>query len=267
MEDVVVDICRRPPGGIHQAPDLRRHMNREREKLLGARRKVSVNRRRTQVVVLRQRLVPDIDQARAAAGQRLPGDQNRSGGVANRQAGSPRGHVFHRLDVIADVIAHQLAGAHQRRLQLVVQSEVTGDDVQRLNEPRTGTRYVYGVQRFCAQTPGHLGRGGRLERRSGDPAVDQEVDLGCLDAVLPEARGRRARGELTGRQRRVRLDVAHLGIAPVEHVADALLDRLPLGYGAAERIPDTAQYRVVIESLVRKYDRGPGEVDTGKVHV
>jgi len=59
-----------------------------------------------------------------------------------------------------------------------VQGEVTGDDVQCFDQPRTGACHVGGVKRPCAEASGDLSRGRRLERVAGHPAVDKEADVG-----------------------------------------------------------------------------------------
>ena len=87
----------------------------------------------------------------------------------------------------------RLAGADQRRFDLGMQGEVAGDDVHRLDEPGAGTRHVERVQWPRAEAPGDLSRGRRLERLAGDPAVDQKVDLGRIDAVLPKRQAVAAR--------------------------------------------------------------------------
>ena len=175
---------------------------------------------------------------RAARRQRLPRHQKRGGGVPERQAGDAERHVLQRLHVVADPVARQLTGADERRLHLVVDGEIACGDVQRLDESGTGAGHVHRVERLRAETSRDLGRGRRLERVTGDPAVDEEVDIGRRHAVLSKAGGRRARRELAGRQRVVLVEVAHLGITSVEDIADALLDRVPFGRRAAERVAD-----------------------------
>ena len=238
MEGVVVDLLGRPSGVGHQAADQRRHVNRQREQLFRIRREVPVDGRPAQRIVLGKSLVQQPDQPGAARRQLLPRNQQRGCGIPERQAGHANRHVLGRLHVVADPVTRQLAGGDECRLDVVVQGEITGGDMQRLDEPGTGASHIHGVQWLRAETPCDLGRGRRLERVTRDPAVDEEVDIGCRHAVFAQAGARCARRELARRQRRVLLEVADLGITSVEDIPDALVDRVPFGGRAAERFAD-----------------------------
>ncbi len=85
-----------------------------------------------------------------------------------------------------------------------------------LEQSGAGTGDVHGLKRLRTETPGHLGRRRRLERIARNAAVDQQIDrIGC-DAVLLQTSDRRTRGEFTGRQRHILLEIPHLAVAPVE---------------------------------------------------
>ena len=170
--------------------------------------------------MLAERLVPQPHHPRATLRQRLSGDQKRGGGVPERQASGAERHVLDRLHVVVDPVARQLTGANDRGPEFVVEGEVACDDVQRLDESGTGAGHVHGVERLRAEAPCDLRRGRRLERVAGDPAVDEEVDIGRRHAVLLKAGGRRARRELAGPQPLELVEVAHLGVTSVEDIAD-----------------------------------------------
>ena len=59
-----------------------------------------------------------------------------------------------------------------------MQGKVASGHMQRLNQARARTRHIHRVQRPSAQPPRNLSRCRRLERVAGDPAVDEEVDIG-----------------------------------------------------------------------------------------
>jgi hypothetical protein len=199
-------------------------MDCQREQFFRLRYEGAVDGCGAQAVMLGQRFMPEPHQLRAAGRQRLARHQQRSGSVTERQTGGANRHVLDRLDVTADVVTHQLTGADQRRPQFVMQSEIPGHDVQRLDQPSTRAGDVEGVQRRGTEAPGDFGRRRRLERLTGDSAVDHQVDVGCVNTVLPQAGGRGPGLELAGQQREIRLDIANLGVASVEDVSDALLD-------------------------------------------
>ena len=198
VEGVVVDVLWRPSGVGQQATDLGRHVNRQREQLFRMRGEVPVDGRSAQRIVLGKRLVQKPHQPRAARRQRLPRNQQRGGGVPERQAGHPDRDVLERLHVVGDPVTRQLAGADERRLDVAVQGEIPGGDVQRFDESGAGAGHVHGVQRLRAEAPCDFGRGRRLERVARDPAVDEQVDIGCRHAILAQAGAGRARRELAG---------------------------------------------------------------------
>jgi len=197
---------------------------------------------------------PATERCPPAATRESPGMPRPRSRASGRRPGLRRRRAS---EVIGDPIAPKFARAHQRRSDLGMQGEVTGDD--RVSPRRARRRHRSHRTRVVAS----LRVARRPQRRSparssrGNSAINQKVDVGRIDAVLEEAGGRRARRELARRKRLVRVDVADLGITSAQNILNTLRDRIPLRFGSPEGFSYPRQHRLVVEGGVRNNNRRP----------